>query len=278
MQKQFNYLDATISYRIIGNGKPVVLLHGFGETGHIWDEQIAFLQDHCRLIVPDLPGSGGSSVLRQKSNGKSQKDGSGSRDILIEDYADCIQALLVHENITSCLLLGHSMGGYITLAFAEQYPGFLSGFGLIHSTAFADPDEKKKNRERGIALMAEFGAYAFLKNTTPNLFAEGFKQKHPEKINKLIEEGKAFTVEALQQYYRAMMLRPDRTFVLQSNPIPVIFVMGTDDIAAPMEDVLKQVSFPNISYIYVLPDTGHMGMWEATDQLNRQLLAFINHS
>ncbi|MDE3251567.1 MAG: alpha/beta hydrolase [Bacteroidota bacterium] len=276
MQNQFRYLDATISYRIIGEGKPVVLLHGFGETGHIWDEQIAFLKDFCCLLIPDLPGSGASSLLRQKAKVKIQKEGSGSNDILMEDYADCIQALLLHQNIESCIMLGHSMGGYITLAFAEKYPGFLSAFGLIHSTAFADTDEKKKNRERGIALIAEFGAYAFLKNTTPNLFAERFKQKCPEKINKLIEEGKAFTSEALQQYYRAMMLRPDRTHVLKGNPLPVIFVMGTEDIAAPMEDVLKQVSLPNISYIYVLPDTGHMGMWEAADELNRQLLAFIN--
>lgn len=278
MQNQFRYLDSTLSYRIIGEGKPVVLLHGFGETGHIWDEQIAFLQDHCRLIVPDLPGSGESSLLSQRSKVKSQKDPGDSETISIDDYADGIQALLVHEKIHSCILLGHSMGGYITLAFAEKYPGCLSGFGLIHSTAFADPDEKKKNRERGIALLAEFGAHAFLKNTTPNLFAEGFKQKHPEKINKLIEEGKAFTVEALQQYYRAMMLRPDRTHVLKGNRLPVIFVMGTEDIAAPMEDVLKQVSLPDISYIYVLPDTGHMGMWEAADDLNRQLLTFIHQT
>jgi pimeloyl-ACP methyl ester carboxylesterase len=69
---------------------------------------------------------------------------------MTHDYADCIHALLRHENISSCIMLGHSMGGYITLAFAEKYPLLLTGLGLIHSTAFADSEEKKKNRARAL--------------------------------------------------------------------------------------------------------------------------------
>lgn len=152
------------------------------------------------------------------------------------------------------------------------------GYGLIHSTAFADPDEKKQNREKAIELIQSYGPFPFLKNTIPNLFGERFKRISPEKINKLIEAAKTFSAETLQQYYRAMMLRPDRTHVLQSNRVPVIFVIGTEDNAAPMADLLKQVSLPRISYIYVLPETGHMGMWEATEQVNRSVLAFIQQT
>jgi len=293
MQKIFQYQTANISYTLQGKGKPVMLLHGFGEDSTVWKEQVSFLQQHCLLIIPDLPGSGKSSLLslsRLPRDGvrrleSSEAPGSSlltpdylSPDyISIEDYADCIHALLLHESISSCIMLGHSMGGYIVLAFAEKYPSFLNAFGLIHSTAFADTEEKKKNREKGIALMEEYGPYPFLKNTIPNLFGAEFKQLHPEKINELIEAGTAFSKEALQQYYRAMMLRPDRTNVLLSNRLPVIFVIGTEDVAAPLEDVIKQVSLPNISYIHVLQHTGHMGMWEAPELLNRQLLAFINH-
>ena len=135
---------------------------------------------------------------------------------------------------------------------------------------------KKQNRGKGIALIEEYGAYAFLKTTTPNLFSKKFKETYPGKVTQLIEAGKQFTKEALQQYYRAMMLRPDRTRALISNRLPVLFVIGTEDVAAPLEDVIKQVSLPCISYIYVLPDTGHMGMWEAPEKLNQQLLFFIN--
>lgn len=278
MQKSFVYLSTTITYQVTGNGQTVVLLHGFGEDSTVWDLQTGFLKNFCHLVIPDLPGSGKSGLLSQKLKVKNQNTASGTDDILIDDYADCIYALLVHENIRSCIMLGHSMGGYITLAFAKKYPQMLTGFGLVHSTAFADSDEKKTNRQKAIGFIEEYGTYQFLKTTTPNLFAERFKQEHPEKINKLVEDGKTFTGEALQQYYRAMMLRPDMTDLLKDNQIPVLFVIGTEDIAAPLKDVMQQVSLPSISYIYVLPDTGHMGMWEAPDVLNKALLAFINHS
>lgn len=292
MQKSFQYHSTHIAYTIQGSGIPVILLHGFGEDSRIWNEQVSFLQNHCMLIVPDLPGSGKSALLSLESgvrslkfakeptsNSRLQSSDSSLQSpdyISIENYADIIHALLQQENISSCIMLGHSMGGYITLAFAEKYPSMLTGLGLVHSTAFADSEEKKKNREKSIDLIEQYGPHPFLKNTIPNLFGKLFKEMHPEKVDQLTEEAKAFTKEALQQYCLAMMHRPDRTHVLKSNYLPVLFVIGTEDIAAPMEDVLKQVSLPNISYIYILPGIGHMGMWESAEKLNRQLLAFIN--
>lgn len=283
MQKSFQYQSATISYSIYGKGNPVVLLHGFGEDSSIWNEQVDFLKEHCQLIVPDLPGSGKSSLISLES-GVRRLESSEPPDsslqtsdfVSIDDYADCIHALLTHENISSCILLGHSMGGYISLAFAEKYSSMLTAFGLIHSTAFADSEEKKPTREKSIALIEEYGSMAFLKNTIPNLFGAKFKSTHPEKVTNLIEAGEAFSKEALQQYTRAMMLRPDRTHVLVSNRLPVIFVIGTEDIAAPLADVIKQASLPNISYIHVLQGIGHMGMWEAPEKLNQQILTFLS--
>ena len=241
---------------------PVVLLHGFAEDSTIWNEQMNFLQDYCRLIIPDLPGSGKSSML--------QKDHVG-----IEDYAACINALLEKEGIEKCILLGHSMGGYIALAFAEKFGHKLQGFGLVHSTAFADNEEKKSNRIKGIKLMEEYGVYPFLKNTTPNLFSPDYKNKHPEKVNELIENGKNFSVEALVQYYTAMMNRPDRTEVLAESKVPVLFIMGSEDTAAPLDDLLKQVYLPKISHIHIIGGVGHMGMWEKPDEVNHYLLDFI---
>ncbi len=263
MWHSFTYQSATVAYRKTGKGRPVVLLHGFGEDGHIWDEQVAFLATYCLLIIPDLPGSGKSSMLT-------------GENITVDDYADCIHMLLQQEQIADCTMIGHSMGGYITLAFAEKYPLQLSGFGLVHSTAFADSAEKKQNRLKGIDFIEQYGGFAFLKAGIPNLFGEAFKANHPEKVDRLIAASVHFSKLALQQYYRIMMLRPDRTAVLKSNPLPVLFVMGTEDTAAPMNDVLQQVHLPNKSYIHVLTGVGHMGMWEDPDTLNRFLLDFIN--
>lgn len=286
MQKTFTWHSATIAYRVEGKGKPVVLLHGFGEDSTIWNQQVAYLKEYCLLITPDLPGSGKSALLslefkvrdlelKEKGtatvNTKSQ-----TPNILVDDYADCIYALLQEEKISTCTMLGHSMGGYITLAFAENYPSVLNGFGLIHATAFADSEEKKKIRERGIEMIEQYGAHSFLKTTIPNLFGKRYKEAHPEKIIELISAAESFTKEALQQYYRAMISRPNRAPVLESNPLPVLFVMGTEDVAAPIKEVLRQTYLPNNSYIHVLQETGHMGMWEAPDQLNAYMLAFIN--
>ncbi len=261
MQKAFEYKGGNVSYSVSGSGRPVILVHGFAEDSRIWDCQVDFLKQHCLVIVPDLPGSG----LSAYSPGLQSFD----------DFADCLLALSQKEGINTCIMLGHSMGGYITLAFAEKHPGCLVAFGFVHSTAFADSEEKKQNRLKGIKMMDEYGGYAFIKSTTPNLFSVAYKQRFADKVNDLIENGINFKKEALQQYYRAMMGRPDRTIVLRNSKTPVLFIAGTEDVAAPLNDVLQQVHLPETCYIHILQNTGHMGMWEATDAVNKYVLQFI---
>src|SRR3569833_2165674 len=111
-------------------------------------------------------------------------------------------------------MLGHSMGGYITLAFAELYGEMLVAFGFVHSTAFADSEEKKQNRLKGISMIEEYGSYAFIKTTTPNLFSVAYKQQFAEKVQGLIEKGATLKKEALKQYYHVFLVRPDRSNVL----------------------------------------------------------------
>lgn len=263
MQKEFTYRNKKICYTDTGQGNAVVLLHGFGEDSGIWQQQLLFLQPQYRVIIPDLPGSGKSAMLE---------------DILasMEEYANCVNALAEKElQQQKCVLLGHSMGGYITLAFAKLFPQKLKGFGLIHSTAFADSEEKKQTRLRGIEMMAEYGAGAFLKNTIPNLFSASFKQNEPQQMEALIEKGKNFTIEALQQYYRAMIDREDTTDVLRKAIVPVLFIMGTEDVAAPLNDVLKLCYLPAQSHIHILNGVGHMGMLEAVDEVNGFVASFL---
>ena len=264
MEKQFNYQNSLISYSVEGEGKAVVLLHGFAEDRRIWNNQAAFLKNQFKLIIPDLPGSGKSGLLTYKTS------------ISVDDYADCIHALLKEEQVEKCIMLGHSMGGYITLAFAEKFAYLLKAFGFVHSTAFADSEEKKVSRKRGIEMIEQYGVYPFVKNTTPNLFAARFKAEHPDKIDLLIEQGKEFSKQALQQYYTAMMNRPGRTNVLRDSEVPVLFIVGTEDVAAPMQDVLEQVHLPAVAFVHIIKNTGHMSMWEAPAELNKYLLAFAD--
>eukprot|EP01035_Chromulina_nebulosa_P054599 gene54599-74806_t len=161
MEKTFQYKSDQISYREIGEGKPVLLIHGFGEDSQVWNHQIDFLQPHCRLIVPDLPGSGQSTDTSNPLIAAS-----------IDTMADAILALMDSITTERFLVLGHSMGGYITLAMAQKHADRITGFGLVHSTAFADNEEKKATRRKGIGFIQKNGAAAFLETSTPGLFTE----------------------------------------------------------------------------------------------------------
>ncbi len=263
MQKQFEFKGSIISYVDEGTGSPIMLVHGFAEDAKVWRAQIDCLAAHYRVLAPDLPGSGNSLYNPLFTT--------------ITDFAGAMQALLEHENITRCIMLGHSMGGYITLAFADTYPQYLQGWGLVHSTAFADSEEKKQNRARGIQLIENHGAFSFIKNTTPNLFTAAYKSQFGNKVAELVEKGNNFSKEALVQYYTAMMNRPDRTHVLRQSHVPVLFVAGKDDVAVPFSDSLKQLHMPATTQICLLEQSGHMGIWEEQGKTNNAIKAFVKY-
>ena len=249
-------------YRVIGTGEKVlVLLHGIPLTGSIFDQQIEYLKNDCRLIVPDLPGSGLSPYNEALQS--------------VDDFADCVHVILQNEQVEQCILLGHSMGGYITLAFLEKYPEMLEGFGFIHSTAYADSEEKKQVRQRNINFIAEHGVADFLKLFVPSSFSERYKDEHPDKVSELTEATKTFTPEALQQYQRILKNRPDRSYLLKDNEKPAFFFIGKQDTAVPLNDILQQVSLPKIASVHIAEKAAHMGMWEASDELNVAIKEYV---
>jgi pimeloyl-ACP methyl ester carboxylesterase len=248
-------------FRIYGEGKPVLLIHGFGELENVWKNQLDALSGKYRIIVPDLPGSGESDLIP---------------DMSIEGMAEPIKIMMDEENIKKCCIIGHSMGGYITLAIAEKYPEYLEAFGLFHSTAFADTDEKKSTRRKGIDFIKEYGAFAFLKNTTPNLFSPATTAEKPGLIDEQIETLTGFTDTSLILYYEAMINRPDRTHILRNSTIPILFVAGKYDNAVPIIDSLKLCHLAPLSYFYTLENSGHMGMLEEAGKTIHILEEFLN--
>ncbi len=262
LTKKISFQNKKIYYRIYGQGKTVVLLHGFGEDSSIWQPQINFLQNHFRLIVPDLPGSGQSELVPNAD---------------IETYAEIIKDICDLEfHLAEGTIIGHSMGGYITLAFAEKYPQYFNGFGLFHSSAFADSEEKKLARKKAIEFIKENGAGTFLKTSIPGLFTKEYAAKQPEKMEELIEKGNDFTAAALIQYYEAMITRPDRTAVLTNFNKPILFIIGEQDTAVPLQSSLQQCYLPAQSYIHILASSAHIGMWEEEDKANKILLNFLS--
>ncbi len=249
--KQVSFKNKKIFYRVVGKGKPVMLLHGFAEDGNLWNYQIEKLKQNFQVIIPDLPGSGASEMIEGK--------------LSISDYADAIKSIVdieISKDAIAFTMIGHSMGGYISLAFAEKYPELLNGIGLFHSTSFADDDQKKEMRNKGIDFIKNNGAKAFLKNTIQNLFSEKTKKENPDLIDKLIDLSKNFTPDTLIQYYEAMRDRPDRSSILKYFAKPVLFIQGFFDNAVPLQSGLEQSHIPAVSYFKILKNSGHMGMWE----------------
>ena len=260
MKKQILHEGSKFCYRVYGQGRPVILVHGFGEEANVWDGLITHLKDRYQLIIPDLPGSGESALIP---------------DMSMTGMAETIHTIVHEEGLHTCTLIGHSMGGYITLAFAENYWNHLDAFGLFHSSSYADSEEKKATRRKGIAFIREHGAFEFLKTATPNLFAPETKEKKSALIEKQIAGLSRFTQEALVAYYEGMIGRPDRTDVLRQTHVPVLFIIGKSDNAVSPEDSLQQSHLPEKAYIHLLPHSGHMGMLEEPDTCNRILDEFL---
>jgi len=271
-EKSISIQNKQVQYTVRGKGKPVVLIHGFAEDSDVWKYQLDELSASYQLIIPELPGSGKSDMIE---------------DMSIEGLADCVKQILDQElpvtNSTvtgdgDLIIIGHSMGGYITLAIAEKYPGILGGFGLFHSSAFADSEEKKTARRRSIEFMQTHGSYEFIKQSTPNLFTEAYRIKNNIIVEDMITRYSNFDPLALIAYYEAMIKRPDRTAVLKSFNKPILFIIGKQDKAIPFEDSMKQCHLPQLTSVQILENAAHMGMWEEKEKSSQALLSFLQYT
>lgn len=261
MQKKFTFRNSEVHYSKTGSGLPVVLLHGFAEDSNIWKGIVQALENSYQLLLPDLPGSGKSPIINQPTAG-------------LEIFAEMVNALLIEEGIDQCVLIGHSMGGYITLAFAEKYPEKLRAFGLFHSSAFADDEEKVETRKKAIKSITENGPMAFLKTSIPGLFRD--PESSDADIAELLNSGKNFTGEALIQYYEAMINRPDRTKVLQDAKVPVLMILGEHDKAVPFESGLRQTNLATQTHVHIFRQSAHMGMLEEAEKARKVLGEFLD--
>jgi pimeloyl-ACP methyl ester carboxylesterase len=273
-EKFLDYQGKKIYYRIGGDEMPIVFIHGFGEDGTVWQNQIDFLQNDYRLIVPDLPGSGRSEMIDDMS-----MDGMAETIKFIIDEEQKLKTAESSQVLSSGgfrgVLIGHSMGGYITLAFVDRYSAYLKAFGLFQSTSYPDTEEKKLARRKGIEFIKSHGAFEFLKTSTPNLFSPKTRDEKPGLVDEFLNSLHNFKGEALVSYYEAMMKRPDRREVLKQTNVDVMLIGGEYDSAVPLNDVLQQAVLPGKLYFHILKKSGHMGMLEEAEYSNRLLQEFL---
>ncbi len=242
----------------------LLLIHGFGEDHCIWSNQIEFLSKYYRVIAPNLPGVHCKPLTIHHSHAPS-----------IRNYVEVMHELMHSLHIEKYYVLGHSMGGYIGLAFADYYVNHVIGLGLIHSTTFEDSIAKKESRLKVAEFILEHGTRKFLETATQNLFGNAFKQAHPDKIQDVMDSVSDISPEAMVQFVMAMRNRKSHQHMLVQNRIPIWMIVGEEDIAVPIEDSLQQAQLLPPNDVIILRQVGHMGMLEATEQVNNALLNFI---
>jgi pimeloyl-ACP methyl ester carboxylesterase len=261
--EKFILADGTairIADTLVGE-RTVVLLHGYLENLNVWDEVTGLVQPHVRVVAPDLPGHGISEVRGPVHS--------------MEFLADVVHGALVELGIERCTLVGHSMGGYVALAFACRYPEMTDGLVLLSSTPNADSPAKREDREREIAIVGG-GKKELLSRTAP---ARGFAPENRTKFRDAIEDLAELVMltedEGITALLRGMAQRADMNDMLHSLPVPQLFILGRHDEYITPEVAAAMIAAQPQAQVVWLENSGHNGLIEEPRAVGEAILEFI---
>ncbi len=244
-----------------GNGTEIlVLLHGFMENLSIWNDMAPHLSDHFSLLKIDLPGHGQSDILADVHT--------------MELMAEEVNAVLDHQNLEKVHLLGHSMGGYVSLAFAEKHPEKLKSLTLFFSSYLADDEEKKEQRIKSYRIIKDaFPHYA--RAGVPNLFNPNERDILEGKIETALETALSTNNLGALASVKGMVERTDKKHILENLEAKILILAGKHDNAVKTDIMIKNLPDRTNIKSYVL-DCGHNGHWEkpgiCAEIINTELL------
>jgi 3-oxoadipate enol-lactonase len=235
-----------LAYGRRGKGTPLMLLHGYPLDHRLWDDVVPLLEDQFDLILPDLRGFGGSSTV--------------DSFYTMEDFASDIAGLLDFLGIPRTAIAGHSMGGYVALAFARLFPERVTGLGLVSSQVLADTPAKRDDRFKTAAEVADKGPASVVESMTPKFTNNPRLQEFAQSSMELQQP--AAYIGAL----KAMGERVDSTPLLKSINYPVVIIHGDVDNLIPIDRAREvKAALPN-AYLVEINGAGHMPMMEAKEQ------------
>jgi pimeloyl-ACP methyl ester carboxylesterase len=256
--KQHIYKNIKVDYTDSGKGTAVVLLHGFLENQQMWHDMIPELTKKYRVITVDLLGHGQTECLGYVHE--------------MEDQADMIHDVLTRLRIRKAVFIGHSMGGYIALAFAELYPDFMKGLLLMNSTSFADSDERKTNRDRAIKAVKKDYA-TFVRLSIANLFSEDNRTHLSNEIEKVKTEALKTPLQGIVAALEGMKIRKDREVLLHFGPYPKLLILGEKDPVLNYNENKIQVENTNAELVTFAD--GHMSHIENRTEIIAIIGAFL---
>lgn len=259
--KTSNFKNTKIAYTDQGKGTAVVLLHGFLENQSMWKAFIPELSKKHRIITIDLLGHGATACLGYVHT--------------MEDQADMVHHVLHELKIRKAILIGHSMGGYVALAFAELYPDNVKGIVLVNSTSRADSDDRKTNRDRAIVAVKQ-NYSAFIRMSIANLFSEDNRERLADTIEEVKLEALKTPLQGIVAALEGMKIRKDREVILHFAPYPIEFILGKKDPVLNYDETIDQIEGTNVK-LHTFPD-GHMSHFENEAELLVVLSGFLKRT
>jgi pimeloyl-ACP methyl ester carboxylesterase len=256
--KTLLYKNIKIAYSEYGKGTALVLLHGFLENATMWDFYVEEFSKKYRVITIDLLGHGQTECMGYIHT--------------MEDMADAVHAVLNELRIRKSIFVGHSMGGYVSLAFAELYPDNVKGLVLLNSTSRADSDERKTNRDRAIICVKKDYS-SFIRMSIANLFSEDNREKLVDEIENVKLEALKTPLQGIVAALEGMKIRNDREVLLHFSPYPILLVLGKKDPVLNYAENLEQIDGTEVKFAS-FPD-GHMSHIENKNKLGKVLLDFF---
>jgi pimeloyl-ACP methyl ester carboxylesterase len=248
-----------VHYSDNGKGRIIVLLHGFLGSHEIWSEFVKKLSKQFRVIAIDLPGHGETPSIGYYHS--------------MELLAQSVKAVLNKEGVRRYIVVGHSMGGYAALAFAELYPENISGLCMFHSTSYPDSEEKKKDRERIIRLVKKEHKH-YVSEVIISLFAPENLEKNKAEIEKVKRIAAAVSKQSIINSLEGMKERKNRELIFKFAEYPVLFIIGKKDSVINYETMYPQIGLCKYPSVLMLEEAGHMGFYEASKETVKELGLF----
>ena len=243
-------------YDEFGSGKPIIFIHGYPLDHTIWLPLVPTLEKHARLILPDLRGHGQSPAPA----------GVYSMELLAAD----ILALMDGLGLEKVILAGHSVGGYIALHFARDYPKRLAGLALVASNCFGDTPERKQSRLDTAEKVEETGKADFIgESMLPSLTPDIVLQ---EKLRLIVEKAKPAGVTGI---LRGMAQRKDMCEVLSNLNVPAVIIAGELDKHLSIEKANQMAALMKKPWLEIISGSGHMPMMEAPQKVSQILLSLL---
>jgi len=261
MENKLDFKGATIKIVDESSGVPVVLLHGYLESSEIWKSFSDELKQYFRIIRIDLPGHGESGILHKIQT--------------MEQLAEAVRFILDALFIDRCVLIGHSMGGYVTLAFKELYNERLLGFSLFHSTPFPDTLEKKLSRDKEIELVKQNKKDLIINTNVSKVFADDNLDILQEDVERVKEIARKTSDEGIIATLEGMKLRPDRYEIIKKSNIPFMLILGKKDNHIPFENMISRIEVNQMGELNVLENSGHIGFIEEPEKSADMIKSFV---